>query len=141
MKRSLLGRVGRDEAFLLARLRNGAIDLDSRGHVRLVVDTGFSGAISLPLERIRELGLDRLGFETYELADGATVEVGVYRGAVVAFGRRIDLPVLALGAEPLAGMQFLHAVARRVQLDLQGGVLRVAPKPRRPGLACRRRSG
>ncbi len=131
MKRALLGRVTRDEAFLEARFRGGVLDFDSCGSLRLVVDTGFSGAISLPTDRVRELQLDRLGVESYELADGATVEVGAYRGTVIAFGRRLELPVLALGADPLVGMQFLHALAGRVQFDLRRGVLRLIPLPRR----------
>ena len=131
MKRALLGRVTRDEAFLKARFRGGVLDFDSGGSLRLVVDTGFSGAVSLPADRVRELQLDRLGVETYELADGATVEVAAYRGTVIALGRRLELPVLALGSDPLVGMQFLHAVAGRVQFDLRGGILRLIPLSRR----------
>ena len=54
----------------------------SRGEISLnaVVDTGFSGDVSLPTSIAVQLGLELWGSEVFELADGSRVEGLVFVG-------------------------------------------------------------
>lgn len=70
---------------------------------------------------------NRIGVETYELADGATVDVEVYAGEAVVGHRRVSVPILSLGSEPLLGMQFLTRVSALVELDFTKNEVRLHP--------------
>lgn len=90
------------------------IELFSRGRLlRLVdamLDTGFSGAVSLPLRVVEELRLERTGDQLINLADGSEIRVGAYVGFIGFSGRRYRCAVLATGDVPTVGMHLMKGM-------------------------------
>ena len=99
------------------------IDAEGRPRpVETVLDTGFTGYLTLPEETIRQLGLSSVGRRTFELANGELFEFEAYLASVSWHGRLTDALVLRSGSEPLLGMTLLWG--SRVTLDAiaQGAV-------------------
>ena len=99
------GRVSGNQQALIA------IDImDGEGRPRsleIVLDTGFTGYLTLPSESIRQLGLPSVGQRTFELANGELFDFQVYIGSVSWHGRPIDVLVLQSDSVPLLGMTLL----------------------------------
>ena len=95
-------------------------------HVDAVVDTGFSGWLSLPEFVIRRLGLEYLRSGPATLADGTVVEVQIYEAEVEWHDAwkviRIDLA----DTDPLVGMKLLRGSALHVDVT-EGGAVTIAP--------------
>lgn len=87
--------------------------------VDLIIDTGFSGAITLPLSVIRELGLVWLCREQGKLADGNLHPFDVYTAMVVLDDSEYAVEVEAADIEPLLGMSLLFG--RRLMIDVHSG--------------------
>ena len=83
--------------------------------VEVVLDTGFTGYLTLPPESIRQLGLPSVGQRTFELANGELFEFQVYFGSVSWHGRPSDVLVLQSDSVPLLGMTLLWG--SRVTMD------------------------
>jgi clan AA aspartic protease len=101
------------------RLVVGNVD-SQRQVIDAVIDTGFTGFITLPLAVITSLDLKLYGREEGTLGDGSSCIFDVYTGLVIWDGelRRID--VNASEAAPLVGMSLLYGY--RIQLDaIEGG--------------------
>lgn len=62
--------------------------------VEVVLDTGFTGYLTLPSDSIQELGLPSVGRRTFELANGELYEFDAYLAAVSWHGRLSDALVL-----------------------------------------------
>ena len=101
----ITGRVSSDQQALIA------IDImDGEGQPRsqeVVLDTEFTGYLTLPSESIRELGLPSVGQRTFELANGELFDFQVYIGSVSWHGRQSDVLVLQSDSVPLLGMTLL----------------------------------
>lgn len=84
-----------------------------------IVDTGFNGYLTLPMEELNTLGASAAGTRRAELGDGHLVELDAY--FVTVKWRDEDRQVLALHAEamPLVGMSLLWG--SRVTFDAQDG--------------------
>jgi clan AA aspartic protease len=81
----------------------------SRGRgVEAVIDTGFTGHLTLPPEVVRSLGLLPQGFVEVELADGTTTALGVFGARVLWRSRQRPVPVYEAGGGPLIGMSLLR---------------------------------
>ena len=97
----------------------------------MVLDTGFTGYLTLPADSIRLLGLQPVGQRTFELANGELSEFEVYLGSVSWHGRPTDVLVLQSDGVPLLGMTLLWG--SRITVDaLIGGAVEVeelAPLP------------
>ena len=92
--------------------------MDGEGRPRsvdVVLDTGFTGYLTLPPESIRQLGLPSVGQRTFELANGELFEFQVYLGSVSWHGRPSDVLVLQSDSVPLLGMTLLWG--SRVTMD------------------------
>jgi clan AA aspartic protease len=101
------------------RLVVGNVD-SQRQLIDAVIDTGFTGFITLPLAVITSLDLKLYGREEGTLGDGSSCIFDVYTGLVIWDGelRRID--VNASETTPLVGMSLLYGY--RMQLDaIEGG--------------------
>jgi clan AA aspartic protease len=101
------------------RLVVGNVD-SQRQVIDAVIDTGFTGFITLPLAVITSLDLKLYGREEGTLGDGSSCVFDVYTGLVIWDGelRRID--VNASETTPLVGMSLLYGY--RMQLDaIEGG--------------------
>lgn len=96
--------------------------------IEAVVDTGFNGFLTLPVELVRDLGLAHYGFSSVFLADGSNVTLDVYVAYLEWNGRRRYVTADATGTRPLVGMQMLHRHSLyaevvkdgRVVIDTQG---------------------
>ena len=84
--------------------------IDADGHpcpVEVILDTGFTGYLTLPAETIRELGLAPVGRRTFELANGELFEFEAYLASVSWHERLTDALVLRSEGDPLLGMTLL----------------------------------
>ena len=97
--------------------------MDGEGRPRpleVILDTGFTGYLSLPRESINQLGLSSVGQRTFELANGELFEFQVYLESVSWHGRPSDVLILESDSVPLLGMTLLWG--SRVTMDaLDGG--------------------
>jgi clan AA aspartic protease len=91
-----------------------------------VLDTGFSGYLTLPPGLIASLGLAWLGREQGILADGSVELFDVYRAAVLWDGRPRPVEVDAADGSPLLGMALLQGHELRMEVVAGGGVSIVA---------------
>ena len=116
------GTVGADRR---ARVTIGAFDREGRVHpVEAVVDTGFTGNLTLPAESIRRLGLPYIGNRTFELANGQQSRFEIYLGSVSWHDRERYVVTLQSGGAPLLGMALMWG--SRVTVDaLSGGAVEI----------------
>ena len=98
----------------MIRLIVGNAD-SQRQVIDAVIDTGFTGFLTLPLSVLTNLNLRAYRREEGILGDGSTCIFDVYRGLVNWDGefRRIDIN--ASETTPLVGMSLLYGY--RIQLD------------------------
>ena len=96
--------------------------------IEFVVDTGFTGILTLPQNVIQRLGLTYDGRRNAFLANGDPVTLNGWRGTILWHGRRSGVVVLQADGEPLLGMRLLHG--HRVSLDvLEGGEVTIDEIP------------
>ena len=107
------GRVsGNQQAWITVDIMDGAGRPRS---MEVVLDTGFTGYLTLPPESIRQLELPSVGQRTFELANGELYDFQVYIGSVSWHGRPSDVLVLNSDSAPLLGMALLWG--SRVTVD------------------------
>ena len=93
-----------------------------------VVDTGATVHLALPQSVIDELGLQYLGKQRVELANGAEAQFDVYTALVSWRGQGRMAPAFASESEPLVGMAMLWG--SRLTVDAwDGGDVIVAEVP------------
>jgi len=105
------------------RLVVGNVD-SQRQMIDAVIDTGFTGFLTLPSSVLADLNLREYRREEGILGDGSTCVFDVYRGLVIWDGelRRIDIN--ESDTEPLVGMSLLYGY--RMQLDaIEGGTVTI----------------
>jgi clan AA aspartic protease len=99
----------------------------TQADVQAVIDTGFTGYITLPARLVRFLALPELGSEELVLADGSTEIAYVHRATVEWHGRPRTVPALAIGGDPLIGMALL--AGSRLEMDaVPGGEVVIAER-------------
>lgn len=82
-----------------------------------VIDTGFSGALTLPKDLAAALSLVRSGGCTAILADGSVVESRVYHAVVQIDDVQTEVRAVEVPDAPLIGMELLKGF--RVQFDVK----------------------
>lgn len=87
-----------------------------------IVDTGFNGALSLPLKLIAELGLRLRMQSPGVLADGSKKFFDIYEALVLWNGRLLRIPVGCVENAPLMGMSLLHGSELAIQIREGGEV-------------------
>ena len=117
-------------------MMNGIVDQNCEATLRLVVsneskqrqvidaviDTGFTGFLTLPLTVINSLNLRLYSREEGTLGDGSTCIFDVYSGLIIWDGEYRYVDVNAAETEPLVGMSLLYGY--RMQLDaIEGGIV------------------
>ena len=75
--------------------------------VEMVVDTGFTGFMTLPVHIINTLRLPQVRSRTVRLADGRSRTAPAYFATVIWHGFPKSVRVIALDREPLIGMSLL----------------------------------
>src|SRR5712692_3011335 len=102
------------------------VDLIMRGSgqveraIRAVVDTGYNGSLSLPIELVEDLALVRRSSQRGVLADGSEAVFAVYLGTVVWDGTPRQIRVLATAGAPLIGMALLAGHELTIQVVAGG---------------------
>ena len=84
-----------------------------------VVDTAFTGYLTLPLDSIRELGLVLRGTQPAVLANGTVGQFSVYAGMVTWNGQERLTFIFESDSDPLIGMAILWG--SRLTVDAQEG--------------------
>lgn len=93
-----------------------------RRAIDAVIDTGFTGFLTLPLIVINNLDLRLYSREEGILGDGSTCIFDVYSGLVIWDGEYRYIDVNAAETDPLVGMSLLYGY--RIQLDaIEGGIV------------------
>jgi clan AA aspartic protease len=90
--------------------------------VNAILDTGFTGSLTLPDALIASLGLSRRAGSTANLADGSSKSFGVYAAQVEWDGSLREVLVFAMGGEGLLGMRLLDGYDLRIEIR-DGGVV------------------
>jgi clan AA aspartic protease len=117
----ILGRTERLHALLPVRFR-----LENRPDVTIefIVDTGFTGSLSLPAGAISALGLPYLEEISANLANDADIALDVHAATIHWNETEQDVRVLATGRRPLLGTALLagHELTARF---VNGGAVTV----------------
>ena len=96
--------------------------------VEAIIDTGFSGFLTLPSSTIASLGLPWLCRLPGVLADGNIDLFDVYAATLIWDGQPRIVEVEAANCEPLLGMSLLHR--HRLQVDVvRQGLVKVETLP------------
>lgn len=90
-----------------------------------IIDTGFTGFLTLPPARVTSLGLSWLSRQPGILADGSVDIFDVYVATVMWDGQPRTVEVEAADTEPLVGMSLLDRHSLRIDV-LRGGVVTVS---------------
>jgi clan AA aspartic protease len=93
--------------------------------VRAVIDTGFTGGLTLPFSVIAELELTWYTQQEGILGDGSRQIFDVYRGPVIWDGQLQSVEVNASETTPLVGMSLLEGYELCIQA-IQGGTVRIS---------------
>ena len=88
--------------------------------IEFVVDTGYTGSLTLPLEAIQALGLPFEFDLPANLADDSEVLVPVYSATILWNEIEQPVRVLAMGKRPLLGTVLLDGFDLYVQFREQG---------------------
>jgi clan AA aspartic protease len=99
-----------------------------RRGIRSVIDTGFTGALTLPSAIIAELELRWFTQQEGVLGDGSRRTFDVYGGTVIWDGQLRTVEVNASETAPLVGMSLLEGYELRVQ-TVQGGSVAIVALP------------
>jgi len=87
-----------------------------------VIDTGYTGFLSVPSEIIITLNLPWTGVDRVTLGDGSETTFEVYAGRIIWDGEYRDIPVNESETEPLVGMSLLYGYDLRIQTVIGGTV-------------------
>ena len=88
--------------------------------VEAVIDTGYSGFLTLPISLVKDLGLAFVNKAIAVLADGTHGRFDVYDAVVEWGGQSRSIEVDATGPTPLMGMQMLYSHRLNVEV-VEGG--------------------
>ncbi len=103
-------------------LRIQGPDGQTRG-IEAVIDTGYSGFLTLPVALVDELGLPFAHTSYAYLANDAVVEFAVYGVTVIWDGQPRDIEADATGSTPLVGMLLLDKHNLNIQVESGGRVV------------------
>ncbi len=91
--------------------------------VEAVIDTGFTGFLSLPPTTIETLGLPWIFRDVATLGDGSEVIFEMYRAIVIWDGQLQVVDVAASDADPLVGMSLLYGFKLEIEAVEGGSVV------------------
>ena len=92
--------------------------------VDAVIDTGYTGFLSLPSDIISALDLPWTGVDRGTLGDGSETTFQVYAATVIWDGEYRAIPINAAEVDPLIGMGLLYGYDLRIQAK-EGGLVTV----------------
>jgi clan AA aspartic protease len=94
--------------------------------IEAVLDTGFSGFLSLPVPLVNALALPFLNYFRAFLADGSSVRLSVHAAAILWDDDERDVEVLATGRQPLIGTAILDGHDVTIEF-MEGGPVTIEP--------------
>lgn len=103
----------------------GLTIIDGSGQLHLVdvvIDTGYTGWLTLPPNFIAQWGLPFKRFGRATLADGTEVAFSVYDANVIWDGQLRSIRVDAIEAKPLLGMSLMYGYKLTLE-DVDGGAV------------------
>lgn len=115
---------GREAVIPLTVLGAGGHSLETNA----VIDTGFTGHLTLGPDLARGLNLPLLGSRYVTLANGATVSLDVYRSIVLWNGEERSVRVFAADGATLVGMALLNGNELCIQVT-EDGTVTIQPLP------------
>jgi clan AA aspartic protease len=119
------GRVNQNcEATLSIVVKNNA----TTQLIDAVIDTGFSGFLTLPADIISTLALSWEGRDVATLGDGTFCTFEVYIGQVIWNGEYREIYINESETVPLIGMQLLRGYELRIQ-TIEGGIVTIETLP------------
>jgi predicted aspartyl protease len=104
---------------------------DSSGHLQVidtVIDTGFTGDLTLPIARLVAPGLPWAGEVVLQLGDGSAQTIDVYKAILMWDSNPIQVGVYAVETAPLLGTRLLAGHEVKVQF-VPGGAVTIVPIP------------
>jgi len=104
---------------------------DATGQTRIldaIIDTGFSGYLSLPVATTSALQLMFLEARVFSLGNNMQVNFDIYEAVLVWDGQERDILVLASEAHPLVGMSLLKGFCVMIDV-IDGGEVRIEARP------------
>ncbi len=108
------------EAIISVAVKNGG----KFKSIDAVIDTGFTGFLSLPIAIIMELELQWSYRDRATLGDGSETVFDVYNAEIVWNGQLREIEIDAAETEPLLGMALLRGY--RLQIDtIEGGLVSI----------------
>ena len=93
--------------------------------ITAVIDTGYTGFLSLPSEIISELNLSWTGIDRGTLGDGSEVTFEVYAAKIIWDGEYRDIPINEAETDPLVGMSLLYGYDLHIQA-VEGGSVTIS---------------
>jgi clan AA aspartic protease len=102
------------------------IHAEGRFQVEFVIDTGFTGFLSLPLSAVERLDLPYAFEQPADLADGTTIVIPVHDARIQWQDQELTVRVLATGNRPLLGTAMLAGEELHAQF-IEGGMVSVTP--------------
>ncbi len=81
--------------------------MNSQKEITAVIDTGYNGALSLPISLITSLGLNRLASRSVTLGDASRRVLDFYEAEIEWDGHRHGVPILCVEGDPLIGTALL----------------------------------
>jgi clan AA aspartic protease len=88
--------------------------------IEAIVDTGFTGSLTLPQSYVTQLGLTWKGRGEGVLADGTSSSFGVYEAVALWHRQPRTIAVHAVESQPLLGMTMLDGSEVAMQV-IEGG--------------------
>ena len=108
------------EAVISLVVRNG----NKLKSIKALIDTGFTGFLSLPISLITELDLSWKYRDRGTLGDGSETLFDIYEGNVIWDGEYREIEINQAETEPLLGMMMLKGY--RLQVDtIEGGLVTI----------------
>jgi len=116
----ITGTVVNRHAYITVPISSAA----GRGNIEFVLDTGFTGVITLPPAACTALALPLARYQPSYLADSSSVLLEVYIATLLWNNEERDVEVLALEGAPLIGMTMLEGHEIHLQIA-DGGLVRI----------------
>jgi clan AA aspartic protease len=97
---------------------------DPKQMITAVIDTGFTGFLSLPLFTIESLNLPWRFRDIATLGDGSEVVFEMYAASVIWDGQIQIVDVAASEADPLVGMSLLYGFKLQIEA-VENGIVTI----------------
>ncbi len=96
--------------------------------IKAIIDTGYTGYLTLPRKTIAELGLTWIMQETGILGDGSVCMFNMYEAEIIWDGQVYTVEINESDTEPLIGVGLLEEYELNIQ-HCPGGMVKITELP------------